>query len=104
MRIGVSMGGRERVLWSKDSQMMYVDGRPLRIMEFHGFIQSMIEAAEKILCEDLLFGDTERLDAMDLSKLRDDVKFADIKHSFVMDPENGLLEGRERMMEGLQGV
>lgn len=102
MRVGVSLGGRDRVLWSKDRQTMYFDGRPLRIKEFRGFIQSIIDMMERILCEDLLFGNTERLATMDLSGLRDDVNIANIKHSFVMDPENGLLEGRERMMEGLK--
>jgi hypothetical protein len=28
MRVGLAIGGRERVLWSKDGETMYFDGRP----------------------------------------------------------------------------
>jgi hypothetical protein len=82
---------------------MYFDGRPLRITEFCGFrVESIIDVAEKTPCQDVLFGDTERLAGVDLSKLRAHVNVEDMKHSFVMDPDNCLLEGREMMMEGLK--
>ena len=45
MRVGMAMGGRDRVLWSKDGETMYFDGRPLSVEAFRGFIHSMIEAA-----------------------------------------------------------
>jgi hypothetical protein len=35
---------------------------------FRQFIHWTIEAAERILCEDLLFGDTERLGRVDLDE------------------------------------
>jgi len=102
MRVGMAMGGRDRVLWSEDGETMYFDGRPLGVEGFRGFIHSTIEAAERLLCEDLLFGDTERLGTVDLWKLRDDVNVPNVKHSFISVEENGLSGGRERMMKLLK--
>ena len=98
----MSAGGRERVLWSDDGQTMYFDGRPLRISEFCQFIHKIIDAAEKVLCEMLLFGDTKRLATMNLSELRDDFNVENIKHSFVSDPDNNLTGERKRMMDLLR--
>ena len=61
MRVGFSVGGPERVLWSKDGDTMYLDKWPLGMEGFQRFIHSMIEAAERVICEDLLFEDAERL-------------------------------------------
>lgn len=79
-----------------------MDGRSLKILEFCQFVHSVIDLAEKMLCEILLFGDTRRLATMNLSKLRDDFNVANIKHSFVSHPDNGLIEGRKRMMSLLR--
>src|SRR5277367_2299895 len=60
MRMGLAASGRERVVWSKEGETMYFDGRLLQMERFRQFIHSIIEAAERV-CESLLFGDTERL-------------------------------------------
>jgi len=88
------------VLWSKNGE--YFDVRPLGVEGFRRFIHSMIEAAESVMCEDLLFGDTERLDTMDMWNLRDDVNVPNVKHSFISVKENGLSRGRERMLRLLK--
>jgi hypothetical protein len=86
----------------EDGETMYFDGRPLGVEGFGGFIHLTIEAAERLMCEDLLFGDTERLGRADLWKLRDDVNVPNVKHSFISVEENGLSGGRERMMKLLR--
>jgi len=102
MRVGMAMGGQNKVLWSEDGKTMYFDGRRLTVEGFCGFIHSMVEAAERVICEDLLFGDRERLGMVDLWKVRDDVNAPNIKHSFISVEENGLLGGRKRMMQLLR--
>jgi hypothetical protein len=82
--------------------MMYFDGRPLRIAEFCQFIHSMVDEAEKVMCDKLLFGNGNRLHSVNLSNLRDDVNVANIKNSFVSNLENDLLEGREKMITALK--
>jgi len=102
MQVGGLAGGRERVMWSEDRQMMYFDGRPLKVEEVRGFIHGIIEAAEEVLCEKLLFGGEERLKRMDLGKIKDEVNNPNLGHTFVKDPDNGMVGGRERMMELLK--
>jgi len=102
MHIGSATSGRDWVLWSDKGETMYVDGRPLRVEGFRHFIHSTIEEAERVVCERLLFGDTERLATMDLSMLRDNINVPDVKHSFVSMEQNGLSGGQERMLQLLK--
>jgi hypothetical protein len=84
MRVRLAAGGRKRVLWSEDGGTMYFDGQPLRVEEFrqlHSFCHR--SGRERVMCESLLFGDTERIAMVDLSKLRDDVNVPNVKHSLV---------------------
>ena len=102
MQVGLAAGGRDRVLWSEGGETMYFDGRPLRVEGFRQFIHSIIEAAERVMCESLLFGDTERMAMVEPPKLRDDVNVPNVKHSFVSVEENGLSGGQERMLRLLK--
>ncbi|TMC15887.1 MAG: DEAD/DEAH box helicase, partial [Chloroflexi bacterium] len=82
---------------------MYIDGRPLSIDAFRGFVQSIIERAKAILTEELLFGDATPLETLNLFELVDDFEVSNKNHSFMSEECNEMAEGRRGMMNRLKG-
>jgi hypothetical protein len=91
--------GKPSVVWSGDGQTLIYRGRDLGMQEFRDFVASLIDSAERILTEELLFGVAQWAD---LRKLREDMAQKQAGYSFVAEPGNGLEGGLARTLENLR--
>jgi superfamily II DNA or RNA helicase len=101
--VGHGEGAVAQVQWSADNQTMYYHGKPLTLEKFRGFIKDLIDAAEDLLCKDLLFqDDCLWVRNINLGSMTDDMNESQAGYSFTSEKSNKLLGGRGRMMNRLQ--
>ena len=99
---GKDVGGKPRVQWSKDRQVLIYQAQRLPLHQLRQFVLELCEIAESLLYNDLMFlsGSTTAYN-IDLKELVDDMNESSVGYSFVSDPRNHLAGGRERMLERL---
>ena len=101
--VGNDEGAVPRVQWSEDNMTMYHRGKPLAIAKLRDFVGGLIDSAEDLMCEELLFqADHSRVRGMDLTSLIDDMNESQAGYSFLSEKSNKLLGGRARMMARLR--
>jgi hypothetical protein len=81
---------------------MYFDGRALEIKRWKKFVQDLVEDAEELLNDKLLFQSGRYIDAINLHEYVDNPNLSDAGHYFALDKEDALNEGRRRVMGNLR--
>ena len=99
--IARNMKAKGKILWSKDKQRLFYNGQLLEMEQFRGFIRKLLDDTKQLAIE-LLFGDRNSIDSLDLNGIRDDHSNTSLRYSFVKDKENKLLDGTIRMVQRLK--
>ncbi|TMC16025.1 MAG: hypothetical protein E6J34_20590 [Chloroflexi bacterium] len=93
---------RSRVRWSKDSRILFYEGRSLKMADWARFISEMIDYLEDIMSEHLLFRKDGTIPAVDLHGFGvDNPMRHEAGHYFAMQKQDGLTEGRRRIIDNL---
>lgn len=101
---GKEVGGKPRVQWSKDRQTLIYQGQRLQLRELRGFVSELCTVAEAELFNELMFlQDSQKPYHIDLGQVVDDMNETLVGYSFISDTNNGLFNGRERMLKRLAG-
>ena len=99
---GKDVGGKPRVQWSGDRQTLIYQGQRLPLSDLRRFANEICTAAEELLYCDLMFlSDPAEASPVDLKALVDDMNETAVGYSFVSDPRNSLVGGRESMLQRL---
>jgi hypothetical protein len=91
-------GGRDRVRWSADNKRLYFDGRVLEICRWKNFVLELLDEAEKILKENLLF-DRQQPHRREYV---DDPNVYGVGYYFIDKVHRGRRQGRRRILADLR--
>lgn len=92
---------RSRIRWSANNKTLYFDGRALQTEKLIGFVNDMLNRAEALLSEYLLFQSNGHIPEFDLSVV-DDPSNHVAGHYFAQDKLSAWKHARLRMMNRLQ--
>lgn len=93
---------RTRLRWSADGKRMYYDGRGMEITKWHSFIQEMVEEAEGIMSEHLLFRSDGAIPYVDLNEIVDNAGRSDAGYNYLREIPDVERNGIRRVLENLQ--
>ena len=65
------MTTRSRIRWSADNRTLYFDGRALKIQNLTCFVTELLDSAEKMMSEHLLFQTDGTIPEFDLNRVDD---------------------------------
>lgn len=92
---------KDRVRWSVDGQIMYLDSLALDSNAWRKFIQELFEATEGFMSEHLLRQDNCVPD-VDLYAITDNPNRSDASHYFALNEPDARIEARRRMLRNLK--
>lgn len=91
-------GGEPGVQWSKNRQVLNYQARRLALYQLRQFVLDSSKSAESLLFSELMFlSESTAAYELNMHQLVDDMNESSVGYSFVSDPRNYLLGGRERM-------
>jgi hypothetical protein len=92
---------RSRIRWSADSKTLYFDGRALKLKELVEFIHELLNTAERIMANDLLFQQDEDMPEFDLEVMDNPGKH-DAGYYFALQESDAWNKARVRMVQRIQ--
>ena len=90
-------GGRDRARWSADNKRLYFDGRVLEMCRWKKFVLELLDEAEKILKENLLFDRQQPY----RKEYVDDPNVYGVGYYFIDKIHRGRRQGRRRVLADL---
>lgn len=84
--------------WSADKKILYFHGKPIVIQRFRKMISDVMDEAEKMLSEELMWAKPQDRFIVPLDKIVDDVTFTKRGISFASGPSNGFNDGVKWML------
>lgn len=101
MALSKNVTTRSRIRWSADNIALYFDDRGLKVENFINFVTELLDTAEKMMSEHLLFQMNGMIPEFDLSRVHDPNKHT-AGHYFTHDRPNVWMHARIQMSKRLQ--
>jgi len=97
--IALNTSNEGSVHWSPDRRVLYLHGRPVAIERFQKMVRDVVQEAERVLWEELVWTGPEGRFVVPLDQIVDDVTFTKRGTSFVSKSGNGLADGLDWMID-----
>jgi hypothetical protein len=94
---------RSRIRWSADKKTLYFDGRALTMKQLYRFVHEMLDEAERIMAQHLLFQSDGDIGRFDLATM-DNPGVHDSGYYFGLQQQDAWYKARVRMIQRIQAA
>ena len=94
---------RSRIRWSADGKVLYFDGRALSLAHLKEFVHSMLNSAERMMSEELLFQKHGFIPEFDFDFV-DNPSIHDSGYYFGLREQDAWRDARIRMIQRIRGI